>query len=112
MIDENQKTEGEYLQLEQYIEDLEAGHAPQPPANLTPEQGRIYRMAAFFCSPCPHEVLPRPEFVETLRVRLLAMVKESTDTQIQLTRRAAVSCRKRPRRTRGVRHHGRSLSSR
>lgn len=112
MIDENQETEQEYLQLEQYIEEVEAGRATQPPADLTPEQGRIYRMAAFFCVPFPRNVDPRPEFVEALRVRLLAMVKESTDTQIQLTHRAAVSRRKRPRRTRGVRHHGRSLSSR
>lgn len=78
MIDENQETEEDYLQLAQYIEEIEAGRAAQPPADLTPEQKRIYRMAAFFCSPFPCSVEPCPEFVEALRVHLLAIVKEAT----------------------------------
>ncbi len=79
MTDENQETGEEYLKLEQYIEKVEAGHAPQPPADLTPKQRQIYRMAAFFCSLFPRAVSPRPEFVEALRVRLLARVTEATD---------------------------------
>lgn len=78
----DQETEEDYLELEQYIQEIKAGRATQPPADLTPEQRRIYRMAAFFCSP-----YPRPEFVEALRVRLLAMVlrndRHSSNSRIQ-----------------------------
>ncbi len=79
MTDENQETGKEYLELERYIEEVEAGHAPQPPTDLTPQQRQIYHMAAFFCSPFPRTVSPRPEFVEALRVRLLARVTKATD---------------------------------
>jgi hypothetical protein len=108
MTDENQGAGEEYLELAQYIEDLEAGHATQPPVDLTPEQRRIYRMAAFFCFPFPRTVEPRPKFVEALRVRLLAMVKEVTDTRLQPTRRTAVYRRTRASGIRCVRHHRRS----
>lgn len=104
MTNENQETREEYLELEQYIEEIEAGHVPQPPADLTPEQRRIYRMAAFFCSPFPRAVSPRPEFVEALRVRLLAMVTEATD-RVPAHVSRLVHRRRRDVRTRVVGHH-------
>jgi hypothetical protein len=104
MIDENQETEEEYLELEQYIEELEAGHAPQPPADLTPEQGRIYRMAALFCSPCSRTVEPSPEFVAALRARLLARVTKARGSAPDQVC-GAVHRRTRHVRTRRVRHH-------
>jgi hypothetical protein len=104
MTNENQETEEEYLELERYIEELEAGHAPQPPTDLTPQQRQIYRMAAFFCSPFPRAVLPRPEFVEALLVDLLARVTKATDRVPAHICRAAHR-RTRFVRTRGVRHH-------
>jgi len=104
MTDENQETGEDYLQLAQYIEEVEAGHTTQPPADLTPEQRRIYRMAAFFCAPFPRTIEPRPEFVEALRVHLLAIVKEATDRVPAHVYRVAHR-RTRDVRTRGVGHH-------
>jgi hypothetical protein len=111
MANKDHETWEDYLQLEQYIEEIEAGRPTQPPADLTPEQRRIYRMTAFLCFPFARAVSPALPFVEALRVRLLAMVEEVTDTQPQFAHRAAVSRRTRPRRTRGVHHHRRSPCS-
>ncbi len=97
MTNENQETGKEYLELEQYIEELEAGHATQPPVDLTPEERRIYRMAALFCSPFSRTVEPSPAFVEALRVRLLTRVPAHVCR--------AVHRRTRHVRTRGGRHH-------
>src|SRR5262249_1013009 len=104
MTDENQATGEDYLQLQQYIEEVEAGRAAQPPADLTPEQRRIYRIADLFCSCFPRTVEPRPEFVEALRAYLLAMVKEATDRVPTHVYRVAHR-RTRDVRTRGVGHH-------
>ncbi len=57
----------DYLELEQYIEELQAGRVAHPPKDLTPEQARIYRMAALFRSASPEETAPRPEFVADLQ---------------------------------------------
>lgn len=105
MIDENQETGEEYLELEQYIEELEAGHAPQPPADLTPEQRQIYCMAAFFCSPFSRTVEPSPEFAAALRVRLLTEVTKATDSVPAQVCRAAHRRTRLVRTRRGTRHH-------
>ncbi|MBV9617561.1 MAG: Rieske (2Fe-2S) protein [Ktedonobacteraceae bacterium] len=71
MAGEDQERFEDYLELERYIEELQAGHAAHPPANLTPERARIYRMAALFRSASPEASEPRPGFVASLHERLL-----------------------------------------
>ncbi len=72
MAGEDQERFEDYLELERYIEELQAGRAAHPPADLTPERARIYRMAALFRSASPRAAEPRPEFVASLHDRLLA----------------------------------------
>src|SRR5215467_4361644 len=60
----------DYLELEHFIEELQAGHKAHPPTELTPDQAQIYRMAALFRSVSPDEVTPRPEFAAELKARL------------------------------------------
>lgn len=67
---EDQERFEDYLELEQFIEELQAGRVAHPPKDLTPEQARIYRMAALFRSASPEDVTPRPEFVADLQARL------------------------------------------
>ncbi len=66
----------DYLELEHYIEELQAGHVAHPPAELTPEQARIYRMAALFRSASPDAAEPRPEFAAELQSRLEQELQE------------------------------------
>src|SRR6266571_4577823 len=70
MPGEDQERFEDYLELEHYIEELQAGHVAHPPGELTPDQARIYRMAALFRSATPEAAELRPEFVEQLQVRL------------------------------------------
>jgi cytochrome b6-f complex iron-sulfur subunit len=70
MADGDQERFEDYLELEKYIEALQAGKAAHPPLNLTPEQIRIYQVAALFRSANEQEVQPRPEFVEQLRSQM------------------------------------------
>src|SRR5579872_394951 len=70
MSGEDQERFEDYLELEQYLEELQAGHIAHPPAEMTPVQARVYRMAALFRSASPEASEPRPEFAEALRVRL------------------------------------------
>src|SRR5581483_12068330 len=89
MASDDQERFEDYLELEQYIEDLQAGRVAHPPENLTPAQARIYRMAALFRSGPPESATPRPEFVEELRKRLPALdpfMAEEEDT----VKRAAI----------------------
>src|SRR5438128_12012948 len=73
MIGDDQERFEDYLELERYIEELQAGHVAHPPKDLTPSQAKIYRMAALFRSVSPEAAEPRPEFVEQLKARLLAL---------------------------------------
>jgi Rieske Fe-S protein len=70
MSGEDQERFEDYLELEHYLEELQAGHVAHPPAELTPEQARIYRMAALFRSASPEAAEPRPEFAAELKARL------------------------------------------
>jgi Rieske Fe-S protein len=76
MPDEEQERFEDYLELERYIEDLQAGRVAHPPKDLSPAQARIYRMAALFRSAPPEAAVPRPEFAEELHTKLLALDKE------------------------------------
>ena len=73
MIGDDQERFEDYLELERYIEELQAGRVAHPPKDLTPSQAKIYRMAALFRSVSAEAAEPRPEFVEQLRTRLLAL---------------------------------------
>ena len=67
---EEQERFEDYLELEQYITELQAGHIAHPPEEMTPEQARVYRMAALFRSASPEAAEPRPEFAAELRAKL------------------------------------------
>ncbi len=68
--DQDQERFEDYLELEHFIEELQAGRPAHPPDGLTPTKARIYRMAALFRSASPDEVTPRPEFAAELQARL------------------------------------------
>ena len=70
MAGEDQERFEDYLELEHFIEELQAGHAAHPPDTLTPSKASIYRMAALFRSASPEEAEPRPEFAAELQARL------------------------------------------
>ncbi len=72
MAGEDQERFEDYLELERYIEELQAGHVAHLPNDLTPERARVYRMAALFRSASPEAAEPDPEFVASLHARLLA----------------------------------------
>ncbi len=85
MAGEDQERFEDYLELERYIEELQAGHVAHPPANLTPERARVYRMAALFRSAPPEAAEPRPEFVASLHARLLAENNEAEGVDLEDT---------------------------
>ncbi len=80
MPGEDQERFEDYLELERYIEALQEGRVAHPPSDLTPAQARIYRAAALFRSASPEAATPRPEFVEELFTRLLALDQEEAAT--------------------------------
>ena len=84
MAGEDQERFEDYLELERYIEELQAGHIAHPPADLTPERARVYQMAALFRSASPEAVEPSPEFIASLHARLLAE-KDTIDDADQET---------------------------
>jgi Rieske Fe-S protein len=81
MSGEDQERFEDYLELEQYIEDLQAGRVAHPPAELTPGQASIYRMAALFRSATPEAEEPRPEFAAELQARLEQEIVHSSKTE-------------------------------
>ena len=72
MQGEDQERVEDYLELQRYIEELQTGHASHLPEQMTPEQARVYSMAALFRSATTESAEPRPAFVEQLEARLLA----------------------------------------
>jgi len=98
---EDQERFEDYLELEHYIEELQTGHVAHPPESLTPDQARIYRMAALFRSVGPEGAEPRPEFAAELQKYLESEMEQSAPTQ----KMAAVpdrQSRQAPRRAGGV----------
>ena len=75
MSEEVQERFEDYLELEQFIEQLHSQRSVHPPANLTPQQTRIYGMAMLFHTASPRVADPRPEFKAQLRQRLLAQIQ-------------------------------------
>src|SRR5947208_2887015 len=78
MSGEDQERFEDYLELEHYIEELQAGRVAHPPAELTPSQASIYRMAALFRSATPEASEPRPEFAAELQARLEQELQQSS----------------------------------
>ena len=70
MAGEDQERVEDYLELEHFIEELQAGRAAHPPDGLPPSKARIYRMAALFRSASPDEATPHPEFAAGLQAKL------------------------------------------
>jgi Rieske Fe-S protein len=76
MPDDDQERFEDYLELERYIEELQAGKAAHLPQHLTPGLARIYRIAAMFCSALPGADEPDEQFVSDLETRLLDQLRE------------------------------------
>jgi Rieske Fe-S protein len=79
--DKDQERFEDYLELEHFIEELQAGRAAYPPSELTPDKARIYRMAALFRSASPDEVTPRPEFAAELQAKLEQELQQPPKTR-------------------------------
>nr|HET6903609.1 hypothetical protein [Ktedonobacteraceae bacterium] len=70
MPGEEQERFEDYLELETYIEELQAGHVAHPPKKLTSVQVRIYLMAVLFHSVSPEASELRQAFVDALQLAL------------------------------------------
>jgi Rieske Fe-S protein len=79
--DKDQERFEDYLELEHFIEELQAGETAHPPAELTLDKARIYRMAALFRSASPDEVTPRPEFAAQLQAMLEQELQQPPKTR-------------------------------
>lgn len=79
--DKDQERFEDYLELEHFIEELQAGETAHPPAELTLDKARIYRMAALFRSASPDEVTPRPEFAAELQASLEQELQQPPKTR-------------------------------
>lgn len=70
MSSEDRERLEDYLKLERYIEELQAGHAAHLSSKLTPDEARIYRMLMLFRSASAEGVEPHTEFTAALQIRL------------------------------------------
>ena len=105
MLGEDQERFEDYLELERYLEELQAGSNAQLPGPLTPAKARIYRMAALLRSASEGAGQPRPEFAAELQARLEQEVEQGDLSQVpplvqqklaSKTQMAARSARSRP----------------
>lgn len=71
MADEDQERIEGHIELEIYIEALQAGNVAHPPENLTLEQIHIYQMATLFSAATDEYAEPQPEFAERLKAQLI-----------------------------------------
>nr|HET6902530.1 Rieske 2Fe-2S domain-containing protein [Ktedonobacteraceae bacterium] len=67
---EEQERVEDYLELETYIKELQAGHVIHPPKELTTGQARTYLMAVLFHSVSPEASELRQAFVDALQLTL------------------------------------------
>ncbi|HET8846451.1 MAG TPA: ubiquinol-cytochrome c reductase iron-sulfur subunit [Ktedonobacteraceae bacterium] len=75
MPGEDQERFEDYLELEQFISELQAGHVAHPPQELTPTQACVYRMATLFHAATPGVSEPDASFAEQLQARLEAALQ-------------------------------------
>lgn len=76
---EDQEHVADSLELDHYVEALQAGQVAHLPTNLAPEQARVYRMAMLFHSTSPEMAgasQPHPDFMAALQERLLSISQE------------------------------------
>jgi nitrite reductase/ring-hydroxylating ferredoxin subunit len=88
---EDQERFEDYLELQKYIEELQAGKVVHPPRNLTPEQARIYAMATRFYAASSEDATPRPDFVASLQRRLEQEVQQSEKKRLSFFKRSRPS---------------------
>jgi len=86
MPGEDQERFEDYLELERFIEELQAGKNVHPPQELTPTQARVYRMATLFHAATPGVSEPDPEFAARLQTLLEEELQQGTGSE----RRAAL----------------------
>ncbi|HEY0755044.1 MAG TPA: Rieske 2Fe-2S domain-containing protein [Ktedonobacteraceae bacterium] len=70
MSGEDQERFEDYLELEHFAAELQAGHVAYPPQELTQAQARVYLMAMLFHAATPGVSEPDPEFASRLQLRL------------------------------------------
>ncbi len=63
-------------QLQAYIEALEAGQSPAPPADLSPSEADAFALIALFRAATPDAVTPDPDFIANLGDRLIASLSD------------------------------------
>ncbi len=83
MAGEDQERFEDYLELERFIAELQAGHTAYPPQELTPTQARVYRMALLFHAATPEAGEPDAGFSAQLQARLeeeLQTLQEQPET--------------------------------
>jgi hypothetical protein len=81
MSKEDQERFEDYLELECYIEELQAGHVAHPPV-LSLKQARIYSLVVLFRATLPEGVQPRPEFRAALWARLEQRLQQRSRPQL------------------------------
>lgn len=79
MAGEDQERFEDYLELEQFIAELQAGHAAHPSQELTPTQASVYRMALLFHSATPGVSEPTADFAAQLQAQLTKELQGQAD---------------------------------
>ncbi len=79
MAGEDQERFEDYLALEHYIRELQAGHVAHPPDELTPSLARIYRTAALFRSTSIADSQPSSAFAAALQARLEQVLRHPSE---------------------------------
>lgn len=87
MPGEDQERLENYLELEHYIAELQAGHVTHSWTVLTPRQARIYHMVALLRSASPGVAEPHPEFMTSLWAHLEQELQQSPRTSLFLSLR-------------------------
>jgi len=82
MSGEDQERFEDYVELEHFIAELQAGHAAYPPQEFTPTQARVYRMAMLFHSATPGVAVPSEKFATQLQARLEQEVQKPREVAI------------------------------
>lgn len=86
----------DYLELETYIEALQAGRVARPPAGMTPAQVRVYRVALLLHTVSSGAGELRPAFAAALQVRLEQALRQA-ENKPRLLEAGAGRLQKQPR---------------
>lgn len=79
MPDDGQEHVEDYLELEHFLSEMQAGRVARLPLDLTPSQARLYRIAILFLAAAPDGGQLQPEFVSYLYTRLEAELQALRD---------------------------------